>query len=301
MIKARLLSTVSWSTMLAVGGALSGAQASPIIAGQSITPGTNVSTSTSYAGQFDLTGLLPAGTNFNNVSAVSGFITAYGYSAAAATTSHSYTGYSATSSYTYYVIAGYYSYTYYAGHYSYSCGWNGWDTCYAPYYATGYSPYYASIRERDYIRNHTESVQDLIDDTMLLTVGGQSEQDDTDLEQRDFVYNGTTHVSYYNGYYNRNTYRQREYVDTDILSGPLEITMALDSDNLDDLGDDGILDFFISSMAGQFTLDSVSISAEFQQQSVAVSGPASTAITAAVVAMLMGKRRRARRRTAAQL
>ena len=131
---------------------------------------------------------------------------------------------------------------------------------------------------------------------MLLSVGGQSAQDDTDNETHTTAYNGWTYVGSHNGYYSYSTYYQQEFTQTDILNGPVQVTFALDAANLADLGADGLLDFQISALLGQFTFESISLTAEFQPQTVAVTGPGSTAGTAALLALLFARRRQQRQR-----
>ena len=95
MFKSRYLSTASWTTILSAMGAVNAADAAPIVVTQALTPGASVSASgPAYNGQFDLNAFLPPGTAIANVSATGAFVTAYGYSAAAAQTTDTYTGYS---------------------------------------------------------------------------------------------------------------------------------------------------------------------------------------------------------------
>lgn len=297
MFKNGLLSTSSWAALLTAVGGVGAANATPFVAGQTITPGSSLSQAgtATYNGQFNINSFLPSGTNIGDVQAVSAYVTAYGYSAVDAQLTDSYTPYSYNYSY---------SYTYQTGG-GYGGGYCGTWGCYYYYvpatYATGYVNYY--------LRDHTQTTQDLVDDTMLLTVGGQNAQEATSQnsgsqETHDSGYNGITYVSASYSTNTTNYYQQREYTQTDEYYGPLAIGFALDAANLTDLGTDGILDFQISALAGQFSLNQISITANFQTVSSAsaVDEPWSGGVLGGGLAMwfacAMNRRRKARKAVA---
>jgi hypothetical protein len=203
-----------------------------------------------------------------------------------------YSGYAMTgsSARTVYIPYTYYTYGYVPG-YSYSCGFAGWSTCYdgGYNYSIPHTGYYSQL-----VYDYSETRQHEIDhrdtqDTMTVSVGGAtaSAVDSVTAHSTDYSAPVYQYSDYYGPYSSTYTYYQQDVNLYDSVSGPLQLSLALDALALTSLRDNGYIDIDVSA-AGQFTLESI----KFTASAAAVPEPASITLALAGVAAFGASRLR---------
>lgn len=229
-------------------GAASVAHAVPVQLSQTVSLGELLQNNSTSV-QFDLTTLLLNG-GFNPQDVQSGTLVVYGLSDPSyQTTANPYGAYFVSSQSQRTVQ---YSYTYYSG----GCYYSSWGGGYCYYYpVTGYSSYY--VVDQNLLRQRDISHVDNVADVMTVTAGGSSASDTADQVANSTGSYGNTNYEgsggdYYNGY--RYYYNQQRDV-YESISGPLSVSMELDGDALQDLGQDGLLGIGVSAI-GQLSLRS---------------------------------------------
>jgi hypothetical protein len=283
--------TTKLVSSLVVGSIGSLAQATPITVSDTVTLG-NLLQNTSDVVRYDASNLL-ASSGLSANELLSGSLVVYGLSNIDYQTNvGGYGGYATTGSSSRFVSVPYtyYTYVYVPGH-SYSCGFGGWSTCY--YGGYGYSVqqtgYYGAL-----VYDYTETRQREIDhldtqDTMTVSVGGAtaSAVDSVVAHSRDYSAPVYQYSDYYGPYSSTYTYYQQDVNVYDSVSGPLQLSLALDALALTSLRDNGYIDIDVSA-AGQFTLESI----KFTASAAAVPEPASITLALAGVAAFGASRLR---------
>lgn len=190
-------------------------------------------------------------------------------------------------------------YTYYQQVYvqgtPYSCGFWGYSTCYNSYAYYQQMTGYYTMAVTDYTETEQRNIEhrDTVD-TMTASVGATSGSTQDSVVGSSTGAYTTPSLQYTSGggYYSGYSYYSQERDVYNSVSGPLELSLVLDSTALQNLRDTGFIDITVNA-GGQFSLQSIGVSMDGAvPDAKGVPEPASVVLSLTGMAAIVATRRR---------